>query len=48
MLLLYFLGVVIAMILIWKLSDYFETATEYIGRNLSNGVKGASLNAINL
>lgn len=33
-------------LLIWKISDYFEAATEYLGRNMSNGVKGASLNAI--
>ncbi len=46
MVILYILGVVIACIVIWKSSEYFEDATEWIGRNLTNGVKGASLNAI--
>lgn len=33
-------------VMIWKVSDFFETATEYLGRNMSEGIKGASLNAI--
>lgn len=32
--------------MIWKSSEYFERSTEWIGRNLTDGVKGASLNAI--
>lgn len=46
MLTVYFIGVIVTMLAIWKLSDYFENATEWIGRNLTDGVKGASLNAI--
>ena len=46
MVLLYLLLVVVCCIAIWKVSDIFEDATEYLGRNMSNGVKGASLNAI--
>lgn len=33
-------------LIIWKASDGFETASEYIGRNLSEGVRGATINAI--
>jgi cation:H+ antiporter len=32
--------------MIWKVSDFFEEATEYLGRNMSEGIRGASLNAI--
>ena len=38
--------VFVAMIAIWKIGDLFEDASEYLGRNLKNGVRGASLNAI--
>ena len=40
------LGVLISMLIIWRACDGFEAATSYIGRNLSDGVKGATLNAI--
>jgi Ca2+/Na+ antiporter len=33
-------------IIIWKASDGFEVSSEYIGRNLSDGVRGATINAI--
>ena len=33
-------------IIIWKVSDGFEVSSEYIGRNLSDGVRGATINAI--
>lgn len=33
-------------LVIWKASDGFETASEYLGRNLSEGVRGATINAI--
>ena len=33
-------------IIIWRASDGFETASEYLGRNLSDGVRGATINAI--
>lgn len=46
MLTVHFILIVVFCILIWKVSDFFESATEYLGRNMSNGVKGASLNAI--
>ncbi len=37
---------VLSCIIIWKASDGFDTASEYIGRNLSEGVRGATINAI--
>lgn len=46
MIILYIIGVVAMCLMIWKSSEYFEEATEWIGRNLTDGVKGASLNAI--
>jgi cation:H+ antiporter len=46
MTLLYLAVVVVCCFGIWKVSDVFEDATEYLGRNMSNGVRGASLNAI--
>lgn len=38
--------VIIASLIIWRASDAFETASDYLGRNLSDGVKGATINAI--
>ena len=38
--------IVITSIVIWKSSDGFDVASSYLGRNLSNGVKGATINAI--
>ena len=46
MIFIYFLAVVVICYLIYKASDIFEEATSYLGRNMSNGVRGASLNAI--
>ena len=46
MIYLLFLGIVVACIVIWKSSDFFEQATDRLGQNMSEGVKGASLNAI--
>ena len=40
------LAIVGAMVIIWRASDGFETASEYLGRNLSDGVRGATINAI--
>ncbi|MFA8450275.1 MAG: sodium:calcium antiporter [Bacteroidales bacterium] len=37
---------VICSIIIAKACDIFEASTDYLGRNLSDGVKGATLNAI--
>jgi len=33
-------------IIIWRASDGFEAASEYLGRNLTDGVRGATINAI--
>ena len=38
--------IVICCIIIWKASDGFEVSSEYLGRNLSDGVRGATINAI--
>ena len=38
--------IVLTSIIIWKSSDGFDIASSYLGRNLSNGVKGATINAI--
>ena len=38
--------VTISCLVIWRTSDGFTVASEYIGRNLSEGVRGATLNAI--
>lgn len=38
--------IILSCLIIWKASDGFETASEHLGRNLSDGVKGATLNAI--
>ena len=32
--------------IIWRSTDSFETAADYLGKNLSYGVKGATINAI--
>lgn len=38
--------VIVCCILIWRASDGFAVASNYIGRNLSEGVRGATINAI--
>ncbi|MEM6264645.1 MAG: sodium:calcium antiporter [Bacteroidota bacterium] len=38
--------VVASCLLIWRASAGFEVASDYLGRNLSDGVKGATINAI--
>jgi Ca2+/Na+ antiporter len=38
--------VTLCCIVIWRASDGFTLASEYIGRNLSEGVRGATINAI--
>lgn len=37
---------IVCSLIIAKACDVFEASTEYLGRNLSDGVKGATLNAI--
>ena len=34
------------MLIIWRAGDGFMVASEYVGRNLSDGVRGATINAI--
>lgn len=38
--------IAIACLVIWRAGNGFMTASEYIGRNLSDGVRGATINAI--
>ncbi len=38
--------IALSCVIIWRASDGFETASEYLGRNLSEGVRGATINAI--
>ena len=46
MILISILLIVFTCLIIWKASDGFEAASEYLGRNLSDGVRGATINAI--
>ncbi len=46
MALIYLTIIALCCIVIWRASDGFETASEYLGRNLSEGVRGATINAI--
>lgn len=45
-LIFYITLIIIASLLIAKVCDIFEVSTDYLGRNMSDGVKGATLNAI--
>ena len=38
--------IIVSCLIIWRASDGFEAASEYLGRNLSDGVRGATINAI--
>ena len=38
--------IVVCCVVIWRASNGFEIASQYIGRNLSDGVRGATINAI--
>jgi len=38
--------VILSMLVIWKASDGFEAASSYLGRHLSDGVRGATINAV--
>ncbi len=38
--------VIVCCVIIWRASDGFAIASDYIGRNLSDGVRGATINAI--
>jgi len=46
MILISTLLIAVTCLVIWKASDGFEVASEYLGRNLSDGVRGATINAI--
>ena len=41
-----FVIIFLCCLVIWKASDGFEASSEYLGRNLSDGVRGATINAI--
>ncbi len=41
-----FSSIFLAMIVIWRSSDGFQAASDYLGRNLTEGVRGATINAI--
>ena len=38
--------IIFCCLVIWRASDGFEAASEYLGRNMSEGVRGATINAI--
>ncbi|MFT4662340.1 MAG: Ca2+/Na+ antiporter [Patiriisocius sp.] len=38
--------IILCCLIIWRASDGFEAASEYLGRNLNEGVRGATINAI--
>ena len=38
--------IIISCLIIWRACDGFDIASRYIGRNLSDGVRGATINAI--
>lgn len=38
--------IIVCCLIIWRASDGFETASEFLGKNLSEGVRGATINAI--
>ena len=46
MILISILLIIVTCLIIWRASDGFEAASEYLGRNLSDGVRGATINAI--
>jgi len=46
MILLSIFLIIVCCLIIWRASDGFEAASEYLGRNLSEGVRGATINAI--
>lgn len=46
MILLSIFFIAVCCVIIWRASDGFEAASEYLGRNLTDGVRGATINAI--
>lgn len=43
---LYVAGIFFSMVVIWRACDGFEAASGYLGRNFTDGVRGATINAI--
>ncbi|NOR87517.1 MAG: sodium:calcium antiporter [Bacteroidales bacterium] len=43
---LLFFYVILTCLIIWKASDGFEAAASYLGRHMTEGVKGATINAV--
>jgi len=43
---LHLVSIIVCCLIIWRASDGFEVASTYIGRNLKDGVRGATINAI--
>jgi cation:H+ antiporter len=43
---LLFFYVILTCLIIWRASDGFEAAASYLGRNMTEGVKGATINAV--
>ena len=43
---LLFFYVVLTAVIIWRASDGFEAAASYLGRHMTEGVKGATINAV--
>ena len=43
---IHFGGILLSMLIIWRACDGFESASGYLGRNMSGGVRGATFNAI--
>ena len=41
-----FIIIIVASLIIMKACDYFELATDYLGRNMSDGIKGATIQAV--
>ncbi len=39
-------AITLSMLIIWRSSDGFEVASGYLGRNLTDGVRGATINAV--
>ncbi len=46
MILLSIFFIAVSCVIIWRASNGFEAASEYLGRNLTDGVRGATINAI--
>ena len=43
---LLFFYVILTAVIIWRASDGFEAAASYLGRHMTEGVKGATINAV--